>query len=417
MSIARALLLFAVAGPAMAQRDFRVSLSVSPFTEILLRTGATFSDGKMTASTPEELQRLFMKHGANEVYARIGTRRAYSVGFGDHSLNKGLERARMAKSLGLPFNPEIGLFSIYGDVRCQPSPDFRDYPELKVPGAWTSLKLDQMLTVLRAYGAMVARDILQTGVKVRIWDLGNEVEFGSAGVAVRPMPGGCDDTEGGAGWYKPPDGVDPEIGRKSVIDLLRMPEAERIAWLRAHVWPHLARMFAAAAAGIRSVDHDARFSTHVSGISAVLPAEGVAFYQAMREGGFDADELGFSFYPSSSDKPPHRLQAFQDTVTKVHSELKRPVFVAEFGYPAGTMTEGMFASWNHALEKYPLTDQGQADLLHDIAAWGLKSGLSGIRPWAPELAAPGWEPFALFRSQGKTITARPGLSAIAGGLH
>src|SRR5581483_3401803 len=159
MSIARALLLFAVAGPAMAQRDFRVSLSVSPFTVILLRTGATFSDGKMTASTPEELQRLFMKHGANEVYARIGTRRAYSVGFGDHSLNKGLERARMAKSLGLPFNPEIGLFSIYGDVRCQPSPDFRDYPELKVPGAWTSLKLDQMLTVLRAYGAMVARDI------------------------------------------------------------------------------------------------------------------------------------------------------------------------------------------------------------------------------------------------------------------
>ena len=75
-----------------------------------------------------------------------------------------------------------------------------------------------MLPILRAYGAIAAREILKTGVKVRIWDLGNEVEFGLAGVVVRPMPGGCDDTEGGAGWYKPPDGVDPAIGKTSVLD-------------------------------------------------------------------------------------------------------------------------------------------------------------------------------------------------------
>src|SRR5689334_9288113 len=106
------LLLLAAAGLSGAQPDFRISLSVSPFTEILLRNGIIFSDGKMTASTPEELQRMLMKYGANEAYARIATERAYRIGFGDHSLNKGLERARMAKSLGLPFNPEIGLFDI-----------------------------------------------------------------------------------------------------------------------------------------------------------------------------------------------------------------------------------------------------------------------------------------------------------------
>jgi hypothetical protein len=274
-----------------------------------------------------------------------------------------------------------------------------------------------MLPILSAYGATVAREILKTGVKVRIWDIGNEVEFGSAGVAVRPLPQGCDDTEGGAGWYKPPDGVDPEIGKKSVFDLMQMPEPERIAWLRAHLWPHEARMFAAVAAGIRSVDRDARFSTHVSGISAVLPAQGTAFYQAMRDGGFDPDELGFSFYPSSTDKPPHRLQAFEDTVEKVHAALKRPVFIAEFGYPAGPTKAGAFASWNHALDKYPLTPEGQADLLHDLAAWGVKHGVSGIRPWAPEVAVPGWEGFALFSQQGKMIVARPGLGAIARGVR
>ncbi len=160
----------------------------------------------------------------------------------------------MAAALNLPFNPELGLFNIYGDIRCQPPPDFSEYPEIKIPGAWNTLTLEQMIPVLRTYGATAARQILNTGVKVRIWDIGNEVEFGIAGVAVQPMPGGCDDTVGGAGWYKAPDGVDAEIGKMSAIALVRMSDAKRIEWLRAHVWPHEAKMLAAVADGIRSVD-------------------------------------------------------------------------------------------------------------------------------------------------------------------
>src|SRR5713226_41461 len=155
-----------MAGVCQGQQPFRISLSVSPFTELLFKRGIVFTDGRVTARNPEELQRLYVKYGANEVYARIATRRSYRTGFGDHSVNKGLERARLAKALNLPFNPELGLFNIYGDIRCQPSPDFSDYPEIKVPGAWTSLTLDQMLGVLRLYGAIAAREILATGVKV-----------------------------------------------------------------------------------------------------------------------------------------------------------------------------------------------------------------------------------------------------------
>ena len=272
--------MMAMAGVCHGQQPFRISLSVSPFTELLFKRGIVFTDGQVAARNPEELQRLYVRYGANEVYARIATTRSYRTGFGDHSVNKGLERARLAKALNLPFNPELGLFNIYGDIRCQPSPDFSEYPELKVPGDWTALTLEQMLPALRSYGAIAAREILKTGVKVRIWDLGNEVEFGTAGVAVRPMPGGCDDTAGGPGWYKGPDRVDPAIGEMSVIDLLKMPEPQRIAWLQEHLWPHEARILAAVAAGIRSVDPGARFSTHVSGVSAVLPAQSVAFYKA-----------------------------------------------------------------------------------------------------------------------------------------
>jgi arabinogalactan endo-1,4-beta-galactosidase len=384
---------------------------VSPFTELTFRAGITFSDGLVTAKTPEELQKIFAGHGANEVYARIATNRKHTNGFGDHSLEKGLERARMAKALGLPFNPELGLFSNYGDIRCQPAPDFSEYPEIKVPGPWNSLTLEQMLPVLRAYGAMAAHEIMGTGVQVRIWDLGNEIEFGIAGIAVKPMAGGCDDTAGGSGWYKAPDKVDPAIGKSSAMDLMILPERLRIAWLQTHLWPHEARMLAAVAEGIRSVDPHAKFSTHVSGISAVLPGQAVDFYKAMKAGGFVPDELGLSYYPTSSANPSDRLRAFKDTATALQRELGEQVFVAEFGYPSARMTSGFI--WNDAVKGYPLSPEGQANFIRDLAAWGRESKvLSGIRPWAPELAVSGWGPMSFFELEGKTARSRPALNAI-----
>jgi len=168
--------------------NFRISLSVSPFTELLFRAGISFTDGKLTAKNPAELQALFASHGANEVYARIATTQKYRVGFGDHSMDRALDLARMAKALDLPFNPELGLFNIYGDIRCQPAPDFSEYPEIKLPGPWTSLTLNEMLPILRQYGAVAARQILSTKVAVRIWDLGNEVEFGWRVSRFSPFP-------------------------------------------------------------------------------------------------------------------------------------------------------------------------------------------------------------------------------------
>jgi arabinogalactan endo-1,4-beta-galactosidase len=414
--LALAIIVVGVPQSSLTAKDFRISLSISPFAELRFASGLVFTDGKITAKNPEELQRMFAAHGANEVYARVATTYKYRIGDGDHSMERGLERARMATALNLPFNPELGLFNIYGDVRCQPPPDFSDYPEIKIPGAWNTLTLEQMLPVLRSYGATAARQILDTGVKVRIWDIGNEVEFGIAGVAIQPMPGGCDDTEGGAGWYKPPDAVDGAIGKMSALALVKMSDAKRIEWLQEHVWPHEAKMLTAVADGIRSVDPHARFSTHVSGMSSVLPAQTVAFFKAMRDGGFAADELGVSYYPTSSNSPRDRLQAFKDMATAAQQELGRPVFVAEFGYPAKTM--GGIFKWNDAVKDYPLSPEGQANFIRDLVTWGVQTRtLSGIRPWAPELAAPGWAPMSFFENSGGTATARPALDAIWEGVH
>src|SRR5262249_4308691 len=127
------------APPAAAERPaprFRLSLSVSPFTELVLSQGIRFTDGQREARTAEALQRLFVARGAAGGYARIGTRRKFTPGNGDHGVERGLERARLARKLGLPFNPELGLFRSYGDVTGQPAPDFTDYPQLKVPAPW-----------------------------------------------------------------------------------------------------------------------------------------------------------------------------------------------------------------------------------------------------------------------------------------
>ena len=401
--------------PGLVRKEnFRASLSVSPYAEMVTRKGMIFTDGRIRAQTTEQLERLFQAHGGTEVYSRVATRQRSQPGNGDYSLDRALERAVLAKALGLPFNPELGLFSIYGDIRGQPAPDFSDDTSIPLFGDWNTATVKQMVPILTAYGTNVARVILATGVRVSVWDIGNEVDFGVAGVAVRPInlelfrdvPGG----------YQPPNEIDPEIGRMSDETLLKMPETDRIEWLRTHLWPAEAKLLAAVAAGIRAVDPAARFSTHLSGHAALAPAFALAFFAAMREGGYQVDECGLSYFPTSSWSPADRLQAFKDTVTLLYKGLGCPVFISEYGYPAGFMSEPF--PWNAVVPQYPQTSAGQAAFTHDLVAWGISTGmLSGIRPWAPELANFTWRPMAFFSAKGRLATANPALDAISNAMR
>lgn len=175
------------------------------------------------------MQRLFNGRGATEVFVRVATLKHAKSGDAEFGFAHAIQRARLARDLGMPLNPELGLWAVYGDIRSQPAPDFSDYPSIQLPGPWTSLTLAQMQRALRRYGALVARQLLSTGVRVNYWDLGNEVDYGVAGVAVRSF-----DPTG----YSPPGAVDPAIGQMTVLQLLLMPEADRIAWLQQHLWPY-----------------------------------------------------------------------------------------------------------------------------------------------------------------------------------
>lgn len=387
--------------------SFRVALSVSPFTGTLLDAGAVYGDGTLTASDQAGLEKLYVAHGANEVYVRIATEKAPPSGSAsDHGYDHAIATAALARSLGLPLDPELGLWADYGDVSCQPPPDFSSYPGIQVPGPWNTLTIDQMVPVLRAYGTTMAHALLDAGTVVRIWDVGNEIDFGTAGVA--PQGINC------AAWQAP-DGVDPAIGKQTVVGLLTMAEPDRVAWLGAHVWPGEARLLSAVVDGVRAVDPKARFATHISESTDTAFAQ--AFYAAMAAGGFTPDEAGFSYYPTASNTPG-RAAAFRATVDAVHAQLGRPVFLAEFAYPSGPIGSGAYASWTNAIPAYPISAQGQAQVLHDLASWGITAGLSGIRYWAPEVFVTGWGGFAIFAapSGGTPSMAGPAIDAIASGI-
>jgi hypothetical protein len=382
---------------------FRTSLSVSPFTEMVLRS-VGLTDGTYTAESVREVQGLFMRYGATEVYARIATRKTASQGAeAEHGWERGLERARLARELGLPFNPELGLWAEYGDAGTyQQPPDFSSYPSIQLPASWTSLTLEQMLPPLRKYGAEVARQILGTGAEVIMWDIGNEVEFGIAGVTVRPFTAGA--------AYQAPDAVDPAIGNMSAAQLISMPERDRIAWSSSHLWPYVGRLIAATAEGIRSVAPSARLSTHISQLGQKTSAFHLAFWRILKEAGFLPDQFGFSYYPGlgkSQGGPPDTFEWFKATATALKTTFGRKVFIAEGGYASSKMPPESYP-FNDQVENYPLSNAGQHNFTKDLIAWGNQSGcLAGFRPWAPDLCLPGWAPMSWFTQLGKIATAKP----------
>jgi hypothetical protein len=396
-----------VAARTAARAPFRNALSIG-FTERAFEQGIVFSDGTRDASSAQELQRLFIEHGATEMYARIGTR----INRGN-SLEAAQGRARLATKLGMALSPEIGLWDQYGGW-----PDFQDWPEIVVPKPWDQMNADEMVPVVRQFGTLLARQLKTTGAAIVNWNLSGD-EHGIGGLTtpfigpfLRPAT------------YRAPNGVDPAIGALDGKVFEALPDSERVAWYTTHLWPHTGKVLAALATGIREIYPDARFSTHIgsSPTPAYLPRLITAFFEAHDATGYRVDELGVCFFPSSAETPENRVQAFRDSLTQVSTRLRRSFFIAEFGYPVAKVSVGgpdsAAEDWGHATAGYLLSAEGQANLTRDLVKWGSSSGiLAGIRQWGPDGVLGPFAPMSLFELAGKRATARPALNAVAQGIE
>jgi len=402
--------------------SFRVALSLSPFTLNQFDAGYTFQIGDRIATTPEELQLIYQSLGSTEMYVRLATKRHKTYkpdgtldnttdGKADenanvHTFDQVMTTCRIAAALDIPINPEVMCAYIYMDMDGTQAPRFYrdDYPELYATNAtwrtilkdgdaqWSELSLEDICTVLEIYGEFVADSILATGCTVNDWNLGNEANFGFAGIGIG-VPNAFDQTLAKAGPMK-----------------RYMASLFSLWWLKKHVWCYNAKQYAAVKRGILKAyakagkdTSNVRFSTHIATVTST-PRASASFFRYMADNGYAVDVAGISYYPSAPAMSFNKKKLLTKTVTRINKKCGVNVFIGEFSYPSQNMV-GPFAGWNQQLGNYTKSQQGQADIYRDVIAWGKDNGLIGIRYWAPDYEGE-WYPMSMFEFENKVGTAK-----------
>lgn len=389
---------------AVTVGDFRVALSLSPFSLNQFDSSYTFVVNGETATTPEELQTIYNSLGSTEMYVRIATKRhktAENTVDGEpdenanvHTFDQALRLCRIAASLNVPINPEIMCAYTYMDMDRIQAPRFDEYPEfngLMNSKAWSELSLDEVCSVLEAYGEFVADSILATGCTVKNWNLGNEANFGFAGIGMGAK-----------------SAVNPKLAKAGALKRYTA-SLFSLGWLKRNVWKYNAQEYAAVKRGVLKayaklgIDaSDVKFSTHIATV-VFTPRCSAAFFKYMAKHGYEMETAGISYYPSAPAMSFNKKKLLKKTISRINRKCEIPVFIGEFSYPSGKM-EGPFASWNKKLKGYNKDQQGQANLYRDVIAWGKENGMAGIRYWAPDYK--GWYSMSMFEFNGKTGTAK-----------
>ncbi|MBQ6092174.1 MAG: glycosyl hydrolase 53 family protein [Clostridia bacterium] len=384
--------------------SFRMALSLSPFSLPQFEKGYTFRVADKTASTPEELQTIYREAGATEMYCRIATKRHVTDedvtdGKPDsnanvHTFDQGIALCKIAAKLNIPINPEIMCAYTYMDMETQQAPRFEEYPEiyaLQNGKDWSELTLDEICTVLEAYGAFVGEAILETGCTVNDWNLGNEANFGFAGVSLGLKTA-----------------VNPKLEKVPSFMRYILPTFG-VGWLEKNLWQYDAKAYAAVKSGILSayeklgIDASGvRFSTHIATVVAT-PKSCAAFFNCMKKNGYAMETAGISYYPSAPSLYLNKEILLKKTVTAINKKCGLSVFIGEFSYPSGEM-DGPFAGWSKKMKGYNMDEAGQAALYADVIAWGKTHGLAGIRYWAPDFE--GWYAMSMFTFADKVGTAK-----------
>ena len=385
--------------------DFRVALSLSPFSFTQFKNGYSFIVGDKTATTPADLQKIYRDLGSTEMYCRIATKRhvtatditdgEYDSNANFHTLDQGLELCKIAAALDIPINPEIMCAYTYMDMDRQQAPRFDEYPEiyaLQNGKEWSELSLDEICTVLEAYGKFVAKEILNTKCTVKNWNLGNEANYGFAGISMGLKTA-----------------VNPKLKKSTTIGKYLAP-LMGVWWLKKNVWKYDAKAYLAVKNGILSaydelnIDaSDVKFSTHIATVVST-PRCSAAFFKCMAMNGYVMETAGISYYPSAPAMTFNKKKMLKRTISKINKKCEIPVFIGEFSYPSGKMS-GDFAGWNKKLKGYSINEQGQQELYTDVLQWGKSHGMAGIRYWAPDYE--GWYTMSMFEFKDKTGVAKP----------
>ena len=379
--------------------QFRLALSLSPFSSKSIKEGYTYEYNNKQINNMKDLENVYIEKGATEMYVRIATKRSVTpddITDGEkdsnanvHTFDQAIELCKIAKELNIPINPEVMLAFTYMDMEKQQAPRFNEYPDIyKLQNGkdWSELSLDEINIVLKVYGKFLAKEILKIGCTVNNWNLGNEANFGFAGVSL---------------------GLKTVVNKKleSVSGFLRyILPLFYPSWLENNIWKYNAKMFSAVKEGILlayeelGIDStNVKFSTHIATV-VMTPGTTARYFNCLKKHGYAVDTAGISFYPSAPSMYADSMVLFKKTVKEINNRCKVPVFIAEFSYPSGKMS-GDFAGWNRKVKGYSHSEEGQANIYKDVIDWGKKHGVVGIRYWAADYED--WGSMGLFKFENK----------------
>lgn len=259
----------AVASSEKHSERFRVALGLGQDIDSNLGQGIIYQYGERTATTMLQLQQLYNDAGSTEMFVRIATKRYDDDNSTIHSLEEGLKYCRIAAKLNHPINPEIMCAYTYMDASVQQAPNFKEYPEITQPDKeWSEYTLEEMCSVLEQYGELVAGEVLATGCTVEYWNLGNEANFGFAGVSLGLKTA-----------------VNPALEHADIkpVDL----EQTNVNFLKENLWKYNGQMMAALAKGIKKVHAEAKFATHIAGLFNDYNC--VVYFNTLLENGMKLD--------------------------------------------------------------------------------------------------------------------------------
>jgi arabinogalactan endo-1,4-beta-galactosidase len=311
--------------------------------------------------TPIDIYPFFHDKGIN--YFRL---RIFVKDNGSDSLPYAIHTARLVQEQGMKCSITLFMSSDWSDIGKQPA-----------PASWNSqydfknLSLEQQADIIRNYTSNTTSTLLSNGIDADLYEIGNEIDYGFCGI------------------------YEQNLSRQ-----------ENLSWMRNTTWQQTAILLQAGISGVQAVDPTSQFILHIAHWWDFNFSE--AFFRTMINNGIPLDYLGLSFYPSSGiynitlayqgigNGTLSQLR-FRQNTEKLATTFEKHLVISEYAYPSTSLILGMFSGFNHAVQGYPLTKQGQKAWLQDFLGWTTNhSFIAGTFYFSPEFHRLIWYPFSLF---------------------
>lgn len=320
--------------------------------------------------TPIDIYSFFRNKGVNYLRLRIFVEEE-----GQDSLTYATNTAKIVQNLGMKCSVTLFLSSDWSDIGKQPAPEtwVQEHD-------WYNLSIEQKCEIIRNYTRTTTLHLLANGIDADIYEIGNEIDYGICGI------------------------FEDDLTKR-----------ENIPWMENTTWNDMSKLIKAGIEGVQSADATSDFILHIAHWWDYNFS--YAFFKKMIDSGVKLDYMGLSFYPSSGiynitkalmgeGNGTLSQQLFYETTENLFQNIGKQIIISEYAYPSSSFIIGPFSSFNHEVEGYPLTKQGQKEWLIDFLRWtSEQSFIAGTFYFSPEFYVFIWAPMSLFTYFGRTKPA------------